>query len=474
MAPQSIHNWFRNYITSIKRISHPDESRIENESQNEQQYDIPEAWVNLDELAVTSPVENTEENAIYRHHDLEQTRSRQQEWKRHNEQLRRSSIPTATSANNQDEEEEEKGNRVSRLATQIYTLSYLILFSILGTLARIGLTALTFYPNTPVLFTTIWANFGGSLIMGFLAEDRMLFRHEWGTPTYDEQLAQARRATEVDEESGSSSSVTVIDLIAAKKAHLSTKKTIPLYIGLTTGFCGSFTSFSTFIRDVLLALSNNEFELPTTDRSGGYSFLAMLAVIITTVCLTLSALHIGAHLAIGTEKYIPSLPFRFIRKFLDRVVVILAWGGWAGAIILSIMPPDLNWRGKVIFALVFAPVGCLARFYLALYLNGRLSSFPLGTFLANILGTAVLGMSWDIAHSASVGSIVGCQVLQGIEDGFCGCITTISTWVAELNSLRRFHSYIYGTASVLVSLVILVAIMGGLRWTDGFTSPICR
>ncbi|KAL9476091.1 hypothetical protein ACSS6W_005932 [Trichoderma asperelloides] len=474
MAPQSLHNWFRNYITSIKRISHPDESRIENESQNEQQYDIPEAWVNLDELAVTSPVENTEENAIYRHHDLEQTRSRQQEWKRHNEQLRRSSIPTATSANNQDEEEEEKGNRVSRLATQIYTLSYLILFSILGTLARIGLTALTFYPNTPVLFTTIWANFGGSLIMGFLAEDRMLFRHEWGTPTYDEQLAQARRATEVDEESGSSSSVTVIDLIAAKKAHLSTKKTIPLYIGLTTGFCGSFTSFSTFIRDVLLALSNNEFELPTTDRSGGYSFLAMLAVIITTVCLTLSALHIGAHLAIGTEKYIPSLPFRFIRKFLDRVVVILAWGGWAGAIILSIMPPDLNWRGKVIFALVFAPVGCLARFYLALYLNGRLSSFPLGTFLANILGTAVLGMSWDIAHSASVGSIVGCQVLQGIEDGFCGCITTISTWVAELNSLRRFHSYIYGTASVLVSLVILVAIMGGLRWTDGFTSPICR
>ncbi|UKZ91469.1 uncharacterized protein TrAFT101_006447 [Trichoderma asperellum] len=472
MALQSLHNWFRNYITSIKRISNPGESRIENESPNEQQYDIPEAWVNLDELAVTSPVENTEENAIYRHHDLEETRSRQQEWKRHNEQLRRSSIPTATSANNQDKEEKEKGNRVSRLATQIYTLSYLILFSILGTLARIGLTALTFYPNTPVLFTTIWANFGGSLIMGFLAEDRMLFRHEWGTPTYDEQLAQARRA-EVDEESGSSSSMTVIDLIAAKKAHLSTKKTIPLYIGLTTGFCGSFTSFSTFIRDVLLALSNNEFELPTTDRSGGYSFLAMLAVIITTVCLTLSALHIGAHLAIGTEKYIPSLPFRFVRKFLDRVVVILAWGGWAGAILLSIMPPDLNWRGKVIFALVFSPVGCLARFYLALYLNGRLSSFPLGTFLANILGTAVLGMSWDIAHSASVGSIVGCQVLQGIEDGFCGCITTISTWVAELNSLRRFHSYIYGTASVLVSLVMLVAIMGGLRWTDGFTSPIC-
>ncbi|EHK21897.1 uncharacterized protein TRIVIDRAFT_222639 [Trichoderma virens Gv29-8] len=260
--------------------------------------------------------------------------------------------------------------------------------------------------------------------MAFLAEDRMLFRHEWGTATYDEQLARARRS-EMDEESGSSSSTTVMDLSEAKKAQLSTKKTIPLYIGFTTGFCGSFTSYSTFIRDVLLALSDNEFELPTTQQSGSYSFIAMLAVIITTVCLTLSALHHGAHLAIGTEKCIPPLPFRLIRKFLDRVLVVLAWGSWVGVTVLSIMPPDINWSEKA-SALVFAPVGCLARFYLSLYLNGKVSSFPLGTFLANVLGTAVLGMSWDITHSASVG-IVGCQVLQGIEDGFCGCLTTIST-----------------------------------------------
>ncbi|EHK42371.1 hypothetical protein TRIATDRAFT_224078 [Trichoderma atroviride IMI 206040] len=467
MALQSSHSSTGNHKPSIKRTSHPSESRDQNESPN---YDMPEAWVNLDELAVNSPVENAEENATYRHHNLEETRSREHEWNRQNQHQEGSRIPTPTSPNNDNDGEKVEGTRVSQLATQIYTLSYLIFFSFLGTLARIGLTALTFYPNTPVLFTTIWANFGGSFIMGFLAEDRMLFRHEWGTPTYDEQLARARRA-DVDEERGSSSSRTVIDLGAARKAHLAAKKTIPLYIGLTTGFCGSFTSFSTFIRDVLLALSNNEFQVPTTERSGGYSFLAMLAVIITTVCLTLAALHIGAHLAIGTEKCIPSLPFRLIRKLLDRTVVIFALGSWVGVILLSIMLPDITWRERTI-ALAFSPVGCLARFYLSLYLNGRFSSFPLGTFLANVLGTAVLGMSWDIAHSASVG-IVGCQVLQGIEDGFCGCLTTISTWVAELNSLRRFHSYIYGTASVLGSLAILIAIMGGLRWTDGFTPPVC-
>ncbi|KAL7917371.1 CrcB-like domain-containing protein [Trichoderma austrokoningii] len=464
MALQSSHRSAGNHV---RRLSYPSESQDENESPN---YDMPESWVNLDELAMNSPVENAEENTIYRHHNLEETRSREQEWNRQNQQREGGMVSTPTSSNNNNDGEKVEGTRVSQLATQMYTLSYLILFSFLGTLARIGLTTLTFYPNTPVLFTTIWANVGGSLIMGFLAEDRMLFRHEWGTPTYDEQLARARRA-EVDEERGSSSSMTVIDLSAAKKAHLATKKTIPLYVGLATGFCGSFTSFSTFIRDVMLALSNSEYELPTTKRSGGYSFLAMLAVIITTVCLTLSALHVGAHLAIATEKCIPSLSFRFIRKLLDRVVVLLAWGSWIGVILISIMLPDINWRGMA-FGLVFSPAGCLARFYLSLFFNGRFSSFPLGTFLANVLGTAILGMSWDISHSASVG-IVGCQILQGIEDGFCGCLTTISTWVAELNSLRRFHSYIYGTASVLVSLAILVAIMGGLRWADGFTSPVC-
>ncbi len=50
---------------------------------------------------------------------------------------------------------------------------------------------------------------------------------------------------------------------------------------------------------------------------------------------------------------------------------------------------------------------------------------------------------------------------SGIEDGFCGCLTTVSTWVAELAALRRRHAYIYGATSFLVALALMVAIMGG-------------
>lgn len=453
--------------TAEKRVSRSKSRRRRPSAVDEENYSIPDAYVNLDELAAPCPVENVTDGPVYRHSSLEVARSHEREWRtRRSQQLPEGPL---------EAEEEARKENVSQLLTQLYTLSYLVFFSLMGTLARLGLTALTHYVDTPVIFTTIWANFGGSLIMGFLAEDRMLFRHEWGTPTYDQTLARAKGRS--DEESASTAgSASGIDLAAAKKEHLATKKTIPLYIGLATGFCGSFTSFSTFIRDVFLAMSNDivapGFGTEAQSRNGGYSFMAMLAVIITTVGLSLAALVFGAHLAIATERIIPSIPFPITRRVLDPLFVLLGWGCWLGAVLMSIFPPHDQWRGKATFALVFAPLGCLARFYLAIYLNGKIAAFPLGTFAANVIGTAVLGMAWDIAH-VQRGGIIGCQVLQGVEDGFCGCLTTVSTWVAELNSLRRRNAYVYGATSIIVSFAVMVLIMGGLRWTDGWSVLMC-
>lgn len=374
-------------------------------------------------------------------------------------------------------EENHDGNTMSPKLTQLYTLSYLVFFAIIGTLARLGLTALTHYANTPVLFTTLWANLGGSIVMGFLAEDRMLFRREWGTATYDRVLAQAKKQDEEEGGQGSGPSRPSVHLVAAKKAHLACKKTIPLYVGLATGFCGSFTSFSAFIRDVFLAMSNDlvapGFGVTAESRNGGYSFMAMLAVVITTAALSLGGFMFGAHCAIATEPVMPSFPFPTTRKFMDPLFVLLGWGCWLGAVLMAALPLHDKWRGQIVFALVFSPLGCLARFYLAFYLNGKMATFPLGTFAANVIGTAVLGMALDIAHVQGGGGIVGCQVLQGVEDGFCGCLTTVSTWVAELNSLRTQSAYIYGATSVLVSFAVMVAIVGGLRWTDGWSALMC-
>ncbi len=470
------------------RISSRRERSSRHNSHDANSYDFPENYANLDELTGPSPVENPDEGALYVHQSLEDRRSQEQEYQRSEELRRKASEHHPETAKI---EEQKEIHKVSKLATQLYVLSYLVLFSILGTLARLGLQTITFYPGAPVVFSELWANFGGSLFMGFLSEDRMLFRNEWGTPTYHQQIERAKKQKQ-DEECGSGSEQSV-DLAVAKRAHTATKKTIPLYVGLATGFCGSFTSFSSFIRDVFLALSN---DLPTplshpadykpfkatagstVSRNGGYSFMAVLAVIIITISLCISALYVGAHVAIVSERLIPSLPYRFCRKFMDPLAAFLAWGCWLGAIFLAIFPPDRHdpppeiWRGRAVMALVFAPLGCLGRFYASLYLNGKIASFPLGTFVVNIFGTAILGMSYDLQR-VPYGGIVGCQVLQGIEDGFCGCLTTVSTWVSELSSLRRKNAYRYGAVSVVVALCLLVTIMGSMQWTRGFSAIQC-
>ncbi|KAI0156693.1 CrcB-like protein-domain-containing protein [Hypoxylon sp. FL1284] len=446
---------------------------------NNSDYDIPDSFANIPELREVMPIPSQDERHTRITPSYEEERTLEREYSSHQNAQRRVE-------EGEPETEKPKIEEVSRLATEIYTVSYLILFAILGTLARLGLQALTFYVGAPVSFSSVWPNFAGSLVMGFLAEDRMLFRFEWGMPTYELEILRARDNGVDNNDTGDSGPKrAAVDLAAAKKAHMATKKTIPLYIGLATGFCGSFTSFSSFIRDIFLALSNDlvapDAGPTTTPRNGGYSFMALLAVTITTISLSISGLFIGAQLALALEPITPSLPFTFTRKFLDKFAVVLAWGSWIGAVLLSALPPDRfsntgaaeTWRGRATFALVFAPLGCLARFYASLYLNGRLTSFPLGTFAVNIFGTAVLAMAWDLAH-VPFGAVVGCQVLQGIEDGFCGCLTTVSTWVAELTALRRRHAYVYGGASVAVALACMVVIMGSLRWTDGFSSLECK
>ncbi|KAJ5200510.1 Camphor resistance CrcB protein [Penicillium cf. griseofulvum] len=363
---------------------------------------------------------------------------------------------------------------LSKQATHIYTVSYLIFFSLLGTLARLGLQALTFYTGAPVVTGVLWANVGGSLVMGFLSEDHNLFREEWGeTATKEPATGPVENEPNIK-----------------KERHKAVKKTIPLYIGLTTGFCGCFTSFSTFMRDVFLALANAlpDPSLPTgshiASRNGGYSFMALVAVVLLNVSLSLSALIFGAHLALALTRVTPTVPFALTRRVLDRVVVVLACGCWLGAVFLAIWPPDRHngpdvWRGRAVFALVFSPLGCLLRFYVSLHLNSRIPTFPLGTFVVNIFGTIIEGLCYDLQHVSGLGAVVpaaltGCQVLQGVMDGFCGSTTTISTWVSELKGLsHRRYAYMYGSASVLVALGFLVIIMGSLLWTRGFDEAVC-
>lgn len=99
--------------------------------------------------------------------------------------------------------------------------------------------------------------------------------------------------------------------------------------------------------------------------------------------------------------------------------------------------------------------------------------------MANIAGTYVLGMAWDLQHAVGIAAGVGgsgnaCAVLLGVQEGFCGCLTTVSTWAVELRGMGRQRGWAYGLTSVGVGLAGLVIIMGSMGWTIGFTEPVCE
>ncbi|KAH7175371.1 hypothetical protein EDB81DRAFT_3019 [Dactylonectria macrodidyma] len=90
-----------------------------------------------------------------------------------------------------------------------------------------------------------------------------------------------------------------------------------------------------------------------------------------------------------------------------------------------------------------------------------------------VVGTAILAMVWDLSH-VRIGNIVGCQLLKGVENGYCAVVTTVSTLVLELSSLERKHTYIYGATSFFVSFGFMVNVAGSLQWTQGLETCTSR
>lgn len=305
-----------------------------------------------------------------------------------------------------------------------HTCYWLIFFSLLGTLSRLGLIALTTYPGSP-LSGVIWANFAGCLIMGFLIEDLRLFTPK--SPITTKKSQKSSDPQEVAEDSDREKQG------PQTRSPTLNKSKVPLYLGLTTGFCGSVTSFSSYMLQSFLHLAN---DLPTYSRTNkGYSFLASFGYLIATLSLSLSGLQAGAQIAVFLQPILPTIPPRLI-KYFDKSSIIWAIGLWVASIILSIYIK--KWRGDILFACVFSPLGVLGRFWISKILNPRVKGFPFGTFTVNMVGTAILAGT-VIAQQRQDWNPTGCQILRGIGDGFCGCLTTVSTWVVEVKGLRRMR-----------------------------------
>lgn len=337
--------------------------------------------------------------------------------------------------NGQDARARRRRKKFETAVEAVHQGSWVAILSFWGVLARLGLIALNNYPGA-IIPPVTWAQFVGCAVMGFLVQDSSLFPKKPGTAKYD-----------------------------------------ALYAGLTTGFCGSLTTFSSWMLNVYESLVN----VDGYDRDRGYSVISVFAQLCVQFAAAIIGFRLGNHLARGFAQ----LPASWcIRRPIPRpcmgstsemaatvLAILIALVSVAGSVLVAALRPE--WRGVAGFALVFAPVGALTRWLLAKWLNDRLSYVPIGTFVANVAGTFLEGILYLLQYyvadggRTSGGRSNGCALLQGLQDGLCGALTTVSSLVLELCTLQLGHAYKYGLLSVALSLSLLVLVDGIDFWTHG-------
>lgn len=115
-----------------------------------------------------------------------------------------------------------------------------------------------------------------------------------------------------------------------------------------------------------------------------------------------------------------------------------------------------------------ASLGALLRWRLGLLLNSYFPEIPPGTLVANLLGGYIIGLA--IALFANFSGIAPEWRLFVIT-GFCGGLTTFSTFSSELVSLLQRGESLWACGAAAVhlagSVLMTLAGIGTVAWMKG-------
>lgn len=246
-----------------------------------------------------------------------------------------------------------------------------------------------------------------------------------------------------------------------------------LYTSLTTGLCGSLTTFSSWNAEAsMVLLQVNESSLsPLSFANHSEGAVGFLTVLLLGVGMPIASLVFGRNIALCLPKpsqlkcTSASLKKLTNQKLLQLVFTLALYILVTSSIMSGCI---LTSNYYLLFSLLLGCGGTYIRWNLSL-LDGFLKNgFPFGTFLANSIGSMILAgtlvtMAY-VAMETSTSVLVG-DVLSGIITGFCGSLTTVSTFASQLVKVPFPLALLYTIVSVGVAQVMFTAILGIYSWT---------
>ena len=206
-----------------------------------------------------------------------------------------------------------------------------------------------------------------------------------------------------------------------------------LYAGLAVGFCGSFTTFSSWMNSVM----NDQDPVVQCITGLTIPFLVFIVGVDLTGSIDVEAIFkdVSPPIAAAIDKGCVSL--------LSLAAVLTM-------VTLSVTDNDSISNGDLISCAI-GPIGALTRFALNRLLNDKIKWFMLGTFSANTIAVVIMG---SLIHCTN-----GDNWCEYSIQGICGSLSSVSAWV--LDTVRIYKetkpwAYFYCLLSVGVGLAIMI------------------
>ncbi|KAF3445700.1 hypothetical protein FNV43_RR10876 [Rhamnella rubrinervis] len=254
-----------------------------------------------------------------------------------------------------------------------------------------------------------------------------------------------------------------------------------LAIGLTTGYLGSLTTFSGWNQKMLELSVEGHWVLSVIGFLIGL-FLADYSIIIGVhtakefrKLLEKKITHVGGGIFGSSSSWRVDT---YERHFAVMVLLIMMLGllccvsGILGAKEFS----SGGSEAQLWLACIMGPPGVWTRWFLA-RLNGRglgrkglLKWIPFGTLIANVSAACVMAALATVKKAVSTRN---CDTIAtGIQFGFLGCLSTVSTFIAEFNALREssglLRAYAYAMITICISFGLGTLIYSVPVWTKGY------
>lgn len=273
-----------------------------------------------------------------------------------------------------------------------------------------------------------------------------------------------------------------------------------LFTGITTGYCGSLSSYSSMMLEVFLystSLNKVNISQNVTLPNRAYGIMEFLSVLLSQMFVSLGAYLFGRSLASDIivqyvnrdskneeEKGngVKNTRHPNVRKYVRFFDLLLAGLAIPLIVIFVVLAAvyDNYSRSDWTLGPLFGIVGAFSRYYISKYLNPVHAGFYLGTFTCNQIAILLLSFftiierGYNSSLTAPIAKVVNtCRIVSALGSGYCGSLSTISTFINESYSLKLSSALFYNVTTYAVSYILLTVTLGAFSWSRGLTEPMC-